>query len=121
MRLNETQRENIKNKFGSRCAYCGSTLPESWHADHVEPVMRDGYGGMMHLDRDNKDNIYPACAPCNLFKKGMPLEVFRLELEQQNNRARKKSVNFRMAEKFGLLKIVDEPVIFWFEQYLTTH
>ncbi len=27
------------------------------------------------------------------------------------------SVNFRTAERFGLLHIVVKPVVFWFEQY----
>ena len=29
-------------KFGGKCAYCGSELPEKgWHADHVEPILRE--------------------------------------------------------------------------------
>ena len=28
--------------FGGKCAYCGCDIPErGWHADHVEPVLRE--------------------------------------------------------------------------------
>ena len=42
MKLTRPQREELRMKFGGRCAYCGCELPEKgWHADHVEPVMRE--------------------------------------------------------------------------------
>ncbi|EPC3581060.1 HNH endonuclease, partial [Citrobacter braakii] len=27
------------------------------------------------------------------------------------------SVNFRTAERFGLVEVVEKPVVFWFEKY----
>lgn len=41
----------------------------------------------------------------------------RKEISYQIERARAYSVNFRTAERFGLIEIVDKPVVFWFEQY----
>jgi hypothetical protein len=42
MNLNKTQREELRMKFGGRCAYCGCELPaKGWHADHVEAVQRE--------------------------------------------------------------------------------
>jgi hypothetical protein len=41
----------------------------------------------------------------------------RKEISQQVERARTYSVNFRTAERFGLVEIVDKPVVFWFEHY----
>ena len=42
MTLSKQNREKIRMMFGGRCAYCGRELPEKgWHADHVEPVLRE--------------------------------------------------------------------------------
>ena len=42
MQLSKPQRDVLRMKFGGMCAYCGSELPEKgWHADHVEPVLRE--------------------------------------------------------------------------------
>jgi hypothetical protein len=42
MNLTRQQRSVLRTKFGGRCAYCGVELPEKgWHADHVEPVLRE--------------------------------------------------------------------------------
>ena len=40
--LTKKQREQIFNKFGGKCAYCGCELPIRWHADHIEPIYREG-------------------------------------------------------------------------------
>lgn len=125
--MTKKQRENLRMLFGGRCAYCGCELPEKgWHADHVEPIYRktDMINGKMvstgecfNPEKDTEDNLVPACAPCNLFKSVYSIEVFREEIKKQADRARKSSVNFRTAERFGLIELVDKPVVFWFEQY----
>ena len=40
MKLTKAQREQVRLKFGGKCAYCGCDLPERWHADHIEPIGR---------------------------------------------------------------------------------
>ncbi len=125
----------LRMKFGGRCAYCGCKLPEKgWHADHVEPVRRDfelvrapvgsgvthvarSTGKVMHPELHAIENLFPSCAPCNLFKGAFSVEGMRNEITKQVERARAYSVNFRTAERFGLLHIVVKPVVFWFEQY----
>lgn len=121
MALTKAQRELVKNKFDGRCAYCGIDLPEKgWCADHVIAIRRRGKKGKClkpHLD--NIDNMYPSCRPCNNFKHTFTIERFRHELEQQIERARLYSVNFRMAEKFGMIKLRQRKlkVVFYFEKY----
>ncbi|MDI8840916.1 HNH endonuclease, partial [Salmonella enterica subsp. enterica serovar Anatum] len=44
-------------------------------------------------------------------------EMFREQVSLQVERGRKSSMNFRTAERFGLIEAVDKPVVFWFEQY----
>ena len=72
---------------------------------------------VMHKpENDTIDNIVPACAACNLFKGVFSVEDFRAEILIQTERARKKSVNFRTAERFGLIKETNNNVVFWFER-----
>jgi 5-methylcytosine-specific restriction endonuclease McrA len=139
MALSKDERSIVWNKSGGRCWYCGNPLEsKGWHADHFKPVRRTlfkksykdcGFGkapksiktlmnndGMQSPENDNIDNIVPACAPCNLFKSVFTIEEFRKEISLQAERARKSSVNFRTAERFGLIELRYYPVIFWFEK-----
>lgn len=110
------KRQEIWNKSGGKCWYCGCDLPEKgWHADHFEPVFRYN-GSFDRPERDNKENLVPACAPCNLFKSTFTIELFREQIENQIERGRRSSVNFRTAERFGLIEVTSNPVVFWFEE-----
>lgn len=118
-----TKRERIAAKFGGRCAYCGEPLTTGWCADHVEPVgrvpaeHRAKHGKLEHPERDTEDNLFPACRVCNYAKNTMTIEGLRAQISEQVSRARRGSWNFRMAEKFGLVQVVEKPVVFWFEQF----
>ncbi|PRI21509.1 HNH endonuclease [Pectobacterium versatile] len=134
MKLSKKQREKLRMKFGGRCAYCGCELPErGWHADHVEAVHRKleideeerakgrwklkQTGESFRPENDTLENMFPACAPCNLFKSVFDLEEFRRQIAFQTGRALKSSVNFRTAERFGQVQITPSPIVFWFEKY----
>ncbi|ECM3159423.1 HNH endonuclease [Salmonella enterica subsp. enterica] len=134
MALTRKQRERLRMKFGGRCAYCGCELPEKgWHADHVQAVLRKSErcmkaaekgifrlkstGDVFRPEADCPENIFPSCAPCNLLKTTYLLEMFRKQVSLQVERGRRSSVNFRTAERFGLISVVNKPVVFWFEQY----
>ncbi|MGG5963988.1 HNH endonuclease [Salmonella enterica] len=134
MALTKKQRERLRMKFGGRCAYCGCELPEKgWHADHVQAVLRKSErcmkaaekgifrlkttGEVFRPEADCPENIFPSCAPCNLLKTTYSLEMFRKQVSLQVERGRRSSVNFRTAERFGLISVVNKPVVFWFEQY----
>ncbi|EAZ1917424.1 HNH endonuclease [Salmonella enterica subsp. enterica serovar Newport] len=134
MALTRKQRERLRMKFGGRCAYCGCVLPEKgWHADHVQAVLRKSErcmkaaekgifrlkttGEVFRPEADCPENIFPSCAPCNLLKTTYSLEMFRKQVSLQVERGCRSSVNFRTAERFGLISVVNKPVVFWFEQY----
>ncbi|EAT1250830.1 HNH endonuclease [Salmonella enterica] len=134
MALTRKQRERLRMKFGGRCAYCSCELPEKgWHADHVQAVLRKSErcmkaaekgifrlkstGDVFRPEADCPENIFPSCAPCNLLKTTYSLEMFRKQVSLQVERGRRSSVNFRTAERFGLISVVNKPVVFWFEQY----
>lgn len=134
MSLTKKQRKAVWEKSRGKCWYCGNDLPErGWHADHFWPVIRQltrvknppgsqfshkyvCQGEMYRSANDHIDNMVPSCAPCNNFKHTYPVEFFRKELEDQVNRARKSSVNFRNAERFGLIDVKPLKIVFWFER-----
>ncbi|EAQ6131214.1 HNH endonuclease [Salmonella enterica] len=134
MALTRKQRERLRMKFGGRCAYCGCVLPEKgWHADHVQAVLRKSErcmkaaekgifrlkttGEVFRPEVDCPENLFPSCASCNLLKTTYSLEMFRKQVSLQVERGRRSSVNFRTAERFGLISVLNKPVVFWFEQY----
>lgn len=117
MALTKAQRADLRAMFGGRCGYCGQPLGDSFHADHVEAVRRGcgNDGGMLRPDRDTVSNMLPACIPCNLFKGIHSIEQFRKEIAAQVERARNYSVNYRTAERFGLVSPTGATVVFYFE------
>jgi len=115
MALTKKERAEVRSKSNGHCWYCGCGLPEKgWHADHVDAVYRSN-GSMNKPENDTIENMVPACAPCNLFKSVYSIEEFRNEISLQVERGRKSSVNFRTAERFGLIQEKFGPVVFWFE------
>lgn len=107
-------RSQVLLKFDGRCAYCGLES-DSLQVDHVEPVIRHWRAEDVPIVNDPK-NLMPACPSCNNFKATHDLEQFRRQIESQVERARKYSVNFRFAERFGLIAVTNEPVRFHFER-----
>ncbi len=71
---------------------------------------------MLYPELDTIENKVPACIQCNMFKTVFSIEEFKRELQLQVQRARKSSVNFRNAERFGLIEIKDKKIKFWFEE-----
>lgn len=76
-----------------------------------------GDGEFYRPEAERLENMFPACAPCNLLKTSYSLEMFRKQVSLQVERGRKSSMNFRTAERFGLIEAVEKPVVFWFEKY----
>lgn len=128
MKLSKAQREQLKNKFGGHCAYCGCDLGAKWHADHIEAVDRvmadcEKRGvkttSQMHKPHlDNIENMNPACVPCNLNKSSMPLEGWRGVLAGYRKALIRDSHTFRHSLRFGLVEFTEKPVVFFFETYL---
>ena len=125
MKLNKLQREALRGMFDGRCAYCGSTLGERWHADHVERVMKwaETNGrrrlvctGEVHPPaRDTVENLMPACAPCNIDKHAMTLEDWRGKLQRSAEVLARNQPTYRHAVRFGLVQETGAAVVFYFE------
>jgi hypothetical protein len=102
-------RTKVWFKSKGHCWYCGCHLYDKWEIDHFEPKRN------YPEKKGDFDNLVPSCIPCNRFKTTFTIEDFRQNLQAQIKRARKKSINFRMSEKYGLLTTNEKPVTFFFE------
>lgn len=123
----KAQRAALRDKFGGRCAYCGGELGKTMHADHREPCIRvtkDPWSRplpvaeqrMIKPERNKVGNMMPACAPCNLHKGGYTLEQWRVALQRSAEIVRKQTSTFRAGERFGIITVSDQPVVFYFER-----
>jgi 5-methylcytosine-specific restriction endonuclease McrA len=103
----------IHAKCGGRCAYCGVEITiEKMSIDHIHPRAAGG--------TDERANLNPSCRACNNFKSVWSLEEFRQHVAHQVERCRKYSVNYRTAERFGLVQVVRTDVVFYFEHIAQT-
>lgn len=119
-------RKQIHEKYGGKCAYCGQDITiKQMQIDHIIPkrayskehkCLIVGCRKFEEYGLNDIRNLAPACRPCNNFKSGMPLEDFRAEIAAQPQRLRRYRNQFRLAERFGLIIIIDNPVIFYFEK-----
>jgi len=129
-------REIIFNKFGGRCAYCGCELQKGWHVDELLPIVRlknhrrnkDGspitdknYNYVFDItikypERLNINNQMPACPSCNINKHSMSLEEFRSLIQNFITSLNRDSTQYKIAKRYGLIKEIIRPVVFYFEQ-----
>jgi hypothetical protein len=135
MKLTQRQRTALRMKFGGFCAYCGCELGPRWHADHVKAVervlvvdeaARRQFGvwrlkqtGEVHRPHlDTVDNLFPACAPCNLYKGVFSVEEFRRQLQNMADVLARSNGTFRNAVRFGLVQVAPAaPLVFHFERW----
>jgi len=128
MKLTKAQREQLKNKFGGHCAYCGCDLSDKWHADHIEAVKRElisvpnvgirTTGELTRPHLDTIENMNPACVPCNSNKSSMSLESWRkLIAHYRDVQLLRDSTHARHLHRFGLIEIKSDPVVFFFEKW----
>ena len=124
MALNKNQRAALKDKYKGRCAYCGNALGERWHADHIEPIVRNDWfkshgftaRGPDYPHRDTIENMNPACPPCNIDKHSLSLEAWRQMIQRSNEVLLRDVSTFRRAVRYGLVQLSAAPVVFYFEK-----
>ena len=105
-------RKQVYQKFDGRCAYCGYEITQGqMQVDHIHPKALNG--------SDDMENLNPACHPCNNYKVTFSIEELRRQIGRQVERARRYSVNFRLAERYGLIELTGSPVVFYFERART--
>jgi len=127
MATSKKNREIIYNKYGGRCAYCGTELKKGWHIDELLPVRRNMKwnkyktkyvfdGTYEHPERLNINNQMPACPSCNINKHSMNLEDFRNLISGFINSLNRDSTQYKIAKRYGLIQEIKKPVQFYFER-----
>lgn len=127
MKLSRSQRQVLFSKYNGKCAYCGCDLSKSWHADHIEPVVRNRrydydrqqwvFDGTYEKPENNHvDNFNPSCASCNIQKNSYTLEQFRENIQYFVNSLNSYSTQYKFAKKYGLIKETEVEVKFYFEK-----
>lgn len=115
-------REQIFNKCGGKCAYCGCELQKGWHIDHIEPAFHNWSDDDVkkHLKKprglNEVENYNPSCARCNRWKSTWTVEQFREQISLQTERLKRDSPQFRLALDYGIVKETSEMVKFYFEK-----
>lgn len=119
------EREIIFNKYSGKCAYCGDPLPNRWHVDHIDPVIRDiiyvkgkGYTtgkNMLKPELDVLENKNPACPKCNIMKHSSDIEGFRNMILNFVKSLNTYSNQYKFAKKYGLVSENEQKVTFYFE------
>lgn len=107
-------RQAVYDKFGGRCAYCGSPIEfKRMQVDHFWPQF------LAHqqpwIDNNRFDNLMPSCHKCNNHKHGMRPETWRKELERHSDMLQN-NTQFQRALRYGQVAITKKPVLFFFEQ-----
>jgi 5-methylcytosine-specific restriction endonuclease McrA len=128
-RLTSAQRDELRLKYDGLCAYCGEPLPDRWHADHVEPVVRAVEtkrsaagqwklvsGPARHPERDVIENHNPACAPCNISKGQLSIEQWRSWLAGHIKSLNAHHPTYRISKRYGLIVETGAPAVFYFEK-----
>lgn len=120
-RITKAEREQVRQMFGGRCAYCGEPLSTRWHADHFEPVMR-GVGSYwsgqpaLRMENHRLDNMMPSCASCNISKATYSLEQWRDVIAGYVDAISRNMPTYRLARKYGLIQETGATVTFYFER-----
>ena len=71
-----SKREIIYNKTCGKCIYCGCDLEfNNFHIEHVVPKSK------LKSNKNNINNLFPACIDCNLIKGNLDVEEFRKKIE----------------------------------------
>lgn len=110
-RLTKDQRTQIWNMCNHRCAYCGCDISfKEMQVDHVIPL-----GADKNMEYDTIDNMLPACRSCNHYKSTLSLEAFRKRIGNMHNVLMRDNVTYKNAIRFGVIKPVKKPIIFYID------
>lgn len=104
-------RQEVYDKFGGKCAYCGTDLTKGWHVDHIHPKV---FGGSNEFE-----NLNPSCKDCNNYKCHTNLEEYRTQLRRMINERLeylfKSKTKMQVAINMGSIKHSEWDGKFYFE------
>lgn len=123
--MTKKQRAELFAATNGRCGYCGTSLDGvRWHADHMEPVLREsklirgkGFvqtGKMERPENDHIGNMMAACPQCNILKHCQDVEGFRATIADRTRQLELQSA-YRTAKRYGMVVEVDMNIVFYLE------
>lgn len=109
-------RQQVLNKYNSRCAYCGKPITlKSMQVDHIIPKAR--FRWMKDKSQVNHiSNLNPACRSCNHYKRSHTLAYFRDELLGELHERLAKLYTVKVAMDYGIVKLEKWDRVFFFEK-----
>lgn len=113
-----TRRERVHQKFGGRCAYCGSEIAyKNMQIDHYLPQSREKfYARRFQKDVHAEANLMPACRRCNLYKRARTPKQFRELMTTLHERLQEIYI-LKVAVDFGMVTVKPFDGLFYFEKW----
>lgn len=109
IRLSKAERRQVLEKMHGHCAYCGQEIClEDMQVDHIVSLRKGG--------ADAIENMFPACRSCNHYKSTLSVEQFRELVQRIPDTLTRDCVTFKNGVRFGVVRIVREPVVFYYEK-----
>lgn len=121
MAISKKIREIVYAKYDGRCAYCGDPITlKEMQVDHIiaqyEYENRSHKMGKGDMDKDDLENLNPACRMCNFYKGTSTIEEFRnWKLKGIIDRLQKSFI-FRLALKYKMIEVKRWDGKFYFEK-----
>ncbi len=110
-------RERVHQKFGGRCAYCGSVIEyKAMQIDHYLPQCRAKfYARRCKKDVHAEENLMPACRRCNHYKRARTPKQFKELMASLHERLEAIYI-LKVAVGFGMAIIKPFDGKFYFEK-----
>lgn len=107
--MNKKIREQVYQKYGGKCAYCGHEIElKEMQVDHILPKRLGG--------KDTMENYNPSCRTCNHYKRATELEMWRTVFLGGLIECIKKIYIVKVAEKYGMIEFHEWDNKFYFEK-----
>ena len=110
-------RQRVHQKFGGRCAYCGSVLEyKAMQVDHYLPQCREKfYARRCKKDVHAEEKLMPACRRCNHYKRARTPKQFRELMTTLHERLEAIYI-LKVAVDFGMATVKPFDGKFYFEK-----
>ena len=111
-------RELVYKKYDGHCAYCGCEVEmKDMQVDHIVPKYRNNEKWHQgEIGSDDISNLNPSCRMCNYYKGMCDIDTFRSNLKDTLMRNVVRPFDFRLAEKYGMVKIDGWDGKFYYER-----
>ena len=115
--MKKSKREQVWNKFGQRCSYCGKRIAyKEMQVDHYYPKRNPRWAKhYLNCDINDMKNLMPSCRSCNHYKRAYMPERFRKLMKTIHERIAKIYI-IKVAMNYGLIDLRRFDGFFYFEK-----